>query len=118
MFYCSSLRGIRPIMNWILEDELFLKGALVGDKVIGKAAALLLVFAEVSGIYAEVISEPAKQVLKEHNIPYAFQTQVPYIINRTKDGICPMEQSVLKISSPREALQVLQDKLKQLQKQK
>ena len=35
-------RGILPLMQWLSDGE-FLRGAVVADKVIGKAAAFLLV---------------------------------------------------------------------------
>ena len=41
-FLTSEKRGIMPLLCWLEEDRL--KGSCVADKIIGKAAALLLIF--------------------------------------------------------------------------
>lgn len=110
--HASHEKGIKPLMDWLNQDEKLLKGTYVADKVVGKAAALLCVYGGVSGVYAQVISEHAAKALQEHGIPYTFQEKVPYIINRSRTGMCPMEQKVLQISDPEEAYEVLRQALK------
>ena len=55
----STERGVRPLLEWLEQPEAPLREAAVADKVIGKAAALLMVYAGVREVYAAVISEPA-----------------------------------------------------------
>lgn len=81
------------------------------DKVIGKAAAMLMVYGGVKKIHALIISEHALQILQAHNISISYDTLVPYIINRKKDGMCPMEQAVLSIQDIDQAYQLLVDKV-------
>ncbi len=92
--------GVKPIMEMIREDLDSMSGAAVADKVIGKAAALLLVSAGVKAIYGELMSETAQAVLEQHGIQYAYGTLVPYIENRTQDGMCPLEACVQHIDQP------------------
>ena len=45
-----------------------MKGAGIADKVIGKAAASLMVLGEIRQVYADVISQPALALLHNANI--------------------------------------------------
>ena len=69
-----------------------LKGAFVADKVIGKAAAALLILGEVEGVYTDLISENAIKLLRHYNIKVTFAEQIAIILNRAKNDICPMEK--------------------------
>ena len=82
---------VNDIKNILQNDENALKDASIADKVIGKLAASLLVVAGVKEIYTDVISEYAIPILEENKITYEFKTKVPYIINKDKTGMCPME---------------------------
>lgn len=108
--HISSDKGIAPILKIINEAPDFLKGAYVADKVIGKAAALLLRYAGVERLYARTLSQLAVQVLDDSFMTYEYDQMVPNIINRTGDGMCPMEQKVLNISDPAEAYKLLSGK--------
>lgn len=101
--YTSKDKGVKPILSNLKIEEDFFLDAYVADRVIGKAAALLLVKGKVKEIYGELISEHAIKVLEEYSIPFSYDTKVPYIMNRTHNGMCPLEESVLNITNPSEA---------------
>ena len=105
----SQKKGIAPMMEILAECPDFLQGAAVADQVIGKAAAFLL---RKGG--AKVISEHALETLQNSGIAVSYGTKVPYIINRNKDGMCPMEQTVLSVTDVEEAYGKLQEKLREL----
>lgn len=111
--YQFTERGIRPFMS-LLEDGIDLKGAVAADKVVGKAAALLMQKAKIGAVYAAVISKPACKLLQDAGIELAFGTLVPRIQNRQGDGLCPMESAVIDITDADEAYRVLQRKLASL----
>ncbi|MFV0392832.1 MAG: DUF1893 domain-containing protein [Coprobacillaceae bacterium] len=113
--YTSTFNGIRPIMDKVKDNALYFKDYEIADKVIGKSAALLLVRSQVKSIDALVLSEHAKTLLDTYKIPYTYDTLVPYIINRNKDGMCPMEESVISITDLEEGFKALQATLKRLQ---
>lgn len=106
----SHDRGIAPIMALVLADTNALRGTCVADKVIGKAAALLLVRAGVERLFANTISEHAMSLLSEYHLTFEFGQSVPYIMNRAGDGMCPMESLVLEVNDPEEAFRVLRDR--------
>jgi len=111
----SEKRGIAPIMELLKENRELLRGAYVADKVIGKAAALLLIEGGISYLHAEVISEHATECLQKANIEYEYQELVPYIVNRSGDGMCPMEETVLDVTDTKIAYELLQEKIKKMQ---
>lgn len=99
----SNDRGVAPLMKLLKENKSQLKDSIVVDKVIGKAAALLMVYAEVKEVYTPVISSPALKFFKNNNIIIHYDKEVERIINRKGDGLCPMESLCLEIENPEEA---------------
>lgn len=114
--YTSSQRGVAPLLSWIKSGTDF-KDFSAADKVVGKAAAFLYVLLGVKEVYAEIISEPARQTLENFNISHQFASKVKAIRNRTNTGFCPMESAVLDIDDPNEALKAIIKKLEELKNQ-
>ncbi len=112
----SEKNGISPLMDWISKCPDNLRDASVADRVVGKAAAMLMAYSGVAEVYADIISEHAIQLFEDMKIPYFFSTRVPYIINRTKTGMCPMESCCLSIQSPAVAYEALLKKLEEMKK--
>jgi hypothetical protein len=105
----SDKKGVAPIMELIAKDSSILSGATVADKVIGGAAAFLLAKCGVSYIYGEIMSDKAVSVLNQYRIPYSYGSLVPYIKNRRGDGLCPMEQLCLDVTTPDEAFEKIKE---------
>ena len=80
-----------------------LEGASVADHVVGKAIALLCVYAGIREVYAEVLSRKAQVVLEEKGIPCQWKELVDNILGLTGSGVCPFEKAALDISDPEEA---------------
>ena len=112
MIYTSNLKGVMPILSKLIEDTSFFAGTTVGDNIIGKAAAMLLIYGKAERIYAKVLSEAAIPYLEKFNIQFSYDTLVPYIMNRNRDGMCPMEQLVSNIEVPEEAFHAICNKIK------
>lgn len=93
--YISYNRGVSPILDKIDENSEFFNGASVADKVIGKAAAMLLARYGVAEIHAAVVSEKALDYIRSKATKITYDTAVDYIINRDKTDMCPMEKCVL-----------------------
>lgn len=86
-------RGVADLYNLMMNDAEFLKGASVADKVIGKAAAALVILGGVTMVYAEVISRPALLLLRDAGVDTYFHTVVPYIRNRDGNSQCPLDRA-------------------------
>ncbi|MDE5973209.1 MAG: DUF1893 domain-containing protein [Eubacterium sp.] len=111
--YTSSKRGVKPLIDW-LESGIDFNGFSAADKVVGNAAAFLYVLLGIKAVYAPVISEAAIHTLKENGVEIQYDLAVEYIVNRSGDGNCPMEESVKGISDPEKALCAIRKKLKEL----
>ena len=90
-----SQRGIRDLHDLLKNNPETLKNALIADKIIGKAAAALLIIGEIKGIYADVISVPALYLFKKAFIHVEYIEKVNVILNRDKTDLCPMEKRCL-----------------------
>ena len=80
-----------------------LVASAVADKIVGAAAAMLCVYSEVSSVFAVTISEEGIRVLKDNDIIYRFENEVPNILNHDKTDICPFEKLVIGSRDPKEA---------------
>lgn len=112
--YKEQNKGILPLLHFI--DQGVLREGLVVDKVIGKAAAMLMVYGDVQQVHACMISEHALEIFQSHHIPITYDTLVPYIINRSGTGMCPMEESVLDVDDIQQAYQILCEKVERMKK--
>ena len=105
-------RGIKTLLKLLQNSPHLLKDAQVADKIVGKAAALLMTAGGVKEVYAETISESAIKVFQKHGISFSFGISTPQIINRAGTGPCPMESCVEKIDDPACAYEALKQKIK------
>ena len=90
----------------------------VADKIVGKASAMLLCLSGVKEVHCIVLSKAGKDILEKYGVTYKYEQLVDYIINRTGDDMCPMEKTVKDIDDLNKAYVALNDKLKQLSKNK
>lgn len=87
-------KGVRDLV-WLLDNAPDrLPGAQIADKVIGKAAAGLIVCGEVHEVYADVMSRLALPLLDEANIAYSYGELVDKIVIPQGDNRCPLEAIV------------------------
>lgn len=100
--------GIQPLLIQIKKKGL--KNAVAVDKVIGKAAALLMVYGKVKQVHTNIIAKDAIPVFEKYKVEYSYNEIVDYIQNDRKDGMCPMEQKVLNINSPKKAYKIFTKK--------
>ena len=111
--YTSTLRGVKPLVQFV-ESGSIPSGLFAADKVVGKATAYLYVLLRVREVYAQIISEPAVEVLQAHEIPVRYGKKVSNIINRKGDGICPFEAAVMEITEPVMAYDAILHKMQEM----
>ena len=87
-----SFKGIMQLL--ILEKEGILTDSIILDKVVGEAASSIFINANVKKIYTPLISSKAIKLLKDNKIPFIYEKEVPRILNKEKNDICPMERLV------------------------
>jgi len=106
--------GVKPILQFLENEPDTLKGAAVADKVIGKAAAMLLVLGGVQYVYGQLMSISGQEYLKKQNIPFSYGTLVDKISSRDGTGVCPLEQSVMDIDDPQEGYDAIKKTIAKL----
>lgn len=99
----SKLQGITGLIQAIDSMGNLLHSSSAADKVVGRAAALLMAFSRINEVYAVTISSEGLRTLTEHHIRVEYDSLVPRIMNRRGDDICPFEKACTDIRSPKEA---------------
>ena len=98
IIFSSDKPGLRPLMNCIMEYKEKVKDCVLFDKIIGLAAAKIIVSSEmIKSVITNVVSKPAKNFLDEKDIEIKAKIIVENIFNKEKTDICPMESKAMKI---------------------
>ena len=105
----SDLQGIMPLLDWLEKSPDMLHNSCIADKVVGKAAALLMVLGDVSEVYAEVMSDSAEEFFQKNKIAFSFGKKVSHILNRDQTDMCPMEKRCMEIESPQKTYEILKE---------
>ncbi|MFC2069767.1 DUF1893 domain-containing protein [Chloroflexota bacterium] len=84
----------------------------VFDKIVGNAAAVLLVIAGCREVYSPLGSHLAIKTLDKFGINYHFSETVPYIQQANKIDMCPMEKLSLD-KTPEEFHEIMKNLIKQ-----
>jgi hypothetical protein len=105
-------RGIRGLFNAFFAPGEPLRDSFVADKIVGKGAAFLMAASGIAGLYTNVISRGAVEVLEAHNVQFEYQKLCDNILNRNKTGLCPVEQLCIHIIKPEEAISAISGFLK------
>ena len=100
LIFESDLGGIRPHLKAIDELGRQLEGTLMVDKILGRAAAFLVIYSKAAEAITNIVSSPGKQVLDAHNMKFSYREEVPHI--KMENGViyCPFERMVQGIDDP------------------
>ena len=96
---------MRDLEHLLDHDPEVLHGAVIADKVIGKAAAAMVVVGGVKELYAEVLSKKAIPFLEEAGIAYTYGTLVDTI--KEEGDRCQLEKITAPASTPEETVALL-----------
>lgn len=100
-------RGVSDLYRLYSEDSAFLQGAEIADKVVGKAAASLMILGGVRKLQTGTVSRLALELLRKYPVEVSFQQEVPHIENRNKTGWCPLESRCRDLQTPQECLSAI-----------
>ena len=107
-------RGVADLLQLHDTEPERLCGASVADKIIGKAAASILILSGVKEAYAPRITEGALRLLSEHGVKAECDVAIDRVENRTHTGRCPLDTVCAELSEPQEMLKTVRDKIRQL----
>jgi hypothetical protein len=92
LVFTSRQEQLLPLMAYLATGSAASGPAVIYDKVMGNAAALLSVKAHAREVYSPLGSELAMKTLEKHGIRHHLDKIVPYIMRDDGRGMCPMEQ--------------------------
>jgi len=112
--YRSVKSGIAPLIEAVEKlGTAELSGSTVVDKVVGKAAALIISYFQARGVYTHLISRSATKVLDKNRIAFYFERLTDEIKSRNGLGICPFESAVKEIDEPKVGYEKLRKLLRE-----
>jgi hypothetical protein len=114
--YSSRNDGLQPLIDVIEQDRDCLSNALVIDKIVGRAVALLVCYGESRQVFADLMSKKALEVLDACEVQHGYDRLVPCILNNDSTDLCPFEKLVDGISDPEEGYRLISEKLRSMQK--
>lgn len=105
LVHATRKYGVIGLVEAIENYGVELSGAAAADRIVGRAAAMLCLYANIAAVYAEVISRKALNVLSEKNVKVEYETLVPEILNRMKNDVCPFEKLIADCSKEEECFE-------------
>lgn len=110
-------RGVSPLLRLYENHPSKMQGSRIVDKVIGRAAGMIAILGKAESVHGEVMSKDAVLLLKKHGIKTSHTLLVERILNRTRNGLCPLEKSVQGIEDPQKALVSMKKTIQKLMSQ-
>jgi len=110
----TASHGISGMLGAIQVLGEGLRRASVADKIVGKAIALLCLYAGVGRVYSPVMSEVAKELLEKNGVLAEWDELIENVLDECKSATCPFERLASGISDPGEGykkLKALRDSL-------
>lgn len=110
LIFESESKGIRPHLEAINQLGERLHGKIMVDKVVGRAAALLILYSKAKEAHAIILSKSGRKALVGR-IKFFFYQEVEHI--KTQDGriYCPFEKMVQRINDPSKAYEAIVKKM-------
>lgn len=92
IIFHSKARGIKPLIVLIKKFDRKYENLVVYDKIVGRAAALLLTHIKAYQVYTPIISQSAVSVFKKHKISFVARKKVKYIMDFASKELCQWEK--------------------------
>lgn len=103
--------GIRPILETIEEMGEDIHGSIIGDRILGRASALLCRYAKAQGVYSPQGTKTGIALLIIGGVPYQVDELIPFIKNKAGDGLCPFEKMLKDVTSPKDTYKILKENI-------
>ena len=115
IIFSSKKEGMIPLLEAVeMMDALKLSGSIVIDKIIGKAAALIICYFKAKVIHTKILSLKAIKILNDYSIEYSAEKTIPEIMNKPGTDICPFEKTVSDTNSTAEGYIRLKELVKKM----
>jgi hypothetical protein len=108
--FASDRRGIRTLYEAVSDNLALFEGSEVADKVVGLAAAYILVYARAGKISATLMSQEARRFLKDSNVPHDADSFVKALDEQPHEAV-PAETIARASQSPSTFVEELRARL-------
>lgn len=108
VLFSSRERGIAPFFQVVQSIGKGLHNAVVADRIVGLAVAMLCLHARVRYVYAGIVSQGASDMLKKKGVGVDSKNTVPHISNYDGTDLCPFEKLAGSCQKPSQLLAALQ----------
>ena len=107
IFYSDGnwLHPLFELERFLAETEVDPSNLVVHDKIVGRAAALLMIHLGLGRVHAQLLSQLGQEVLEHHNVPYTYEQRVKRIA-------CQTEQLLETMVDPASAYRLLRERAK------
>jgi hypothetical protein len=114
LVFQSAGKGISPHLEAWERLGAGLRGTIMADKIVGRAAAFMVVHSGAAEIHAAVLSRPGIEVLERYRVSYVAGGVVDNVL--TVDGkiFCPFESMVQGIDDADVAFEAIVRKMHEL----
>ena len=92
LLFTSKKGQIKGLVDFIKANGHHFSDLVIFDTIAGNAVALLAAHLAVKEVYAVLGSQRAKDTFEKFNIDYYFQKNIPEILNKAGNDICPLEK--------------------------
>lgn len=89
--FSSDRAGLRPLLRGVSEFPEAFENSTVADRVVGLAAAYLLIHGKVKEVHAGLVSEEGRKALEEAGIALKASEEVADLHDDAGEGPCPMD---------------------------
>lgn len=116
VIFQSKSKVVMPHLEAIDALGRRLRGTLMVDKIVGRAAALLILYSGAIEVHASVISGGGRDVLNRAGVKLLYEEETEHI--KMVDGriYCPFEAMVHGIDDPERAYHAIVEKMESLRK--
>ena len=109
-------KGIAPFIDLIESTSEDFSDCVIGDRLLGRASAFLCRYVQAAGVYAVTGTKKALALLMVGGVIAQVDNFIPFISNRSQDGLCPFERAVFSVETPAEAFTLIRKKFAELQR--
>lgn len=101
----SWLHPLFDLECFLAETDVKPADLIVHDKIVGRAAALLMIHLGLGRVHAQIMSQLGEEILDHHHVPYTYEQRVERIA-------CQTEQLLENTYDPTKAYHLLRERAK------
>lgn len=92
VLFSSRERGVAPFFHAVQSRGKSLHNAVVADRIVGLAVAMLCLHARIVSVYADIASQGALDMLEKKGVTVSSKNTVHHISNYDGTDLCPFEK--------------------------